>query len=329
MIKVLQIGLGPLGQKIVRFGNQRKNIKFIGAVDLNPAITGKDLGDICKIEKLNVKITNSVKEALKKKKADVVILTTVSGINKIVKQIENIANYGIPVVSTCEELSYPWKRHSRTAKKIDGICRANNIACLGTGVNPGFLMDYLPCVISSVNQNVKKLSVFRIQDASVRRIPFQKKIGVGLTRKEFNDKVRKKIIRHVGLPESIDLIAACMNWKVDNVKEVIKPVIAKEKITKGFRVVEKGMVCGVEQIGRGFVNGKEVIKLVFKASLAETNPNDTIEIKGEPDIKSVIEGGVNGDIATCAITLNSIRSILKMKPGLHTMLDIPVPGYFR
>ncbi len=326
MIKILQVGVGPLGKKIVKLGTRKSNLKFVAAVDLNENLEGKDLGEVCEVEKLGVKIRNNLAKAVGKKKIDVAVLTTVSSAKAIAKQVEAIAKFGINIVTTCEELSYPWKRHKAIAKKLDEICKKHRVVCLATGVNPGFMMDYLPCALTSVNFKVEKIKVLRYQNASFRRIPFQKKIGVGLTRKEFNEKVRNGIIRHVGLPESIDMIAACMNWKLDKVTETIKPVIAKQKLTNGFTVVEKGMVCGVEQTGKGYVDEKEVIRLHFRASIAEKEPLDAVEIKGVPNIKSVINGGVNGDVATSAITLNVLNVIDKMTPGLKTMLDTPVPG---
>ncbi len=326
MIKILQVGVGPLGKKIVKLGTRKSNLKFVAAVDLNENLEGKDLGEVCEVEKLGVKIRNNLAKAVGKKKIDVAVLTTVSSAKAIAKQVEAIAKFGINIVTTCEELSYPWKRHKAIAKKLDEICKKHRVVCLATGVNPGFMMDYLPCALTSVNFKVEKIKVLRYQNASFRRIPFQKKIGVGLTRKEFNEKVRNGIIRHVGLPESIDMIAACMNWKLDKVTETIKPVIAKQKLTNGFTVVEKGMVCGVEQTGKGYVDEKEVIRLHFRASIAEKEPLDAVEIKGVPNIKSVINGGVNGDVATSAITLNALNVIDKMTPGLKTMLDTPVPG---
>ncbi len=326
MIKILQVGVGPLGKKIVKLGTRKANLKFVAAVDLNENLEGKDLGEVCEVEKLGVKIRNNLAKAVGKKKIDVAVLTTVSSAKAIAKQVEAIAKFGINIVTTCEELSYPWKRHKAIAKKLDEICKKHRVVCLATGVNPGFMMDYLPCALTSINFKVEKIKVLRYQNASFRRIPFQKKIGVGLTRKEFNEKVRNGIIRHVGLPESIDMIAACMNWKLDKVTETIKPVIAKQKLTNGFTVVEKGMVCGVEQTGKGYVDEKEVIRLHFRASIAEKEPLDAVEIKGVPNIKSVINGGVNGDVATSAITLNALNVIDKMTPGLKTMLDTPVPG---
>jgi len=329
MQNIVQIGLGSLGQNIVRFATERSGIKIVSAVDPAPDKVGRELGNLCSLRPLGITVCKDLKTALKGKNADVAILTTVSSLKAIEKQIEEIAMAGLDIVSTCEELSFPWRTHPLIAERIDKICRKQNVACVGTGVNPGFIMDYLPCTLSSVCQKVNSIKVTRIQNASNRRVSFQQKIGTGLTRSRFRAKEADGTLRHVGLVESMHMIAQSLNWKLDRTTESLKPVIAKRTITSGYIKINKGRACGVEQIGRGYIGKKEVIRLHFRAAVDEREPVDTIEITGNPTIKSTIPGGVNGDIATCAIIINAIRSISAIKPGLKTMLDLPVPGYFQ
>ena len=328
MIKVVQVGLGPLGVKITKFLLQRKGLKIMGAVDKDPAKAGKDLGELCESKKLGISISDSIKKAIDKEKPDVALLTTVSSMEKITPQIEEIVSLGIPVVSTCEELSYPWITFPGLSKRIDEAAKKNKVAVVGTGVNPGFLMDSFPIFLTAVCQKVEKIKISRIQNAAFRRIPFQKKIGAGLTLKEFEDKKKAGTLRHVGLIESVQMIACRMGWKLDRSEDILTPVIAKEKVTTDAMTVEKGNALGVQQIGKGFVKGEEKITLIFRASIAEPDPADTIEITGEPDIVSTIKGGINGDVATCAITINAIKQIINAAPGLKTMADIPPVSYF-
>jgi 4-hydroxy-tetrahydrodipicolinate reductase len=189
-------------------------------------------------------------------------------------------------------------------------------------------MDLLPTVLSGLCQNVSKVEVWRIQDASVRRIPFQQKIGAGLTLDEFEAKKKAGTLRHVGLPESVDFIAERLGWKLDKNTESLEPVIAESQIDSGYKSIAQGMARGVHQVGRGFVGEQEVITLNFKAAVGEPESYDQVHIDGEPGIKSRIAGGVNGDIATCAITLNAVRSILQASPGLKTMGQIPPISFF-
>jgi 4-hydroxy-tetrahydrodipicolinate reductase len=329
MLRVAQIGLGPLGQKIVRFASERKGLKIVAAVDPAADKVGKDLGRLCRSEPMRIPVCSDLETALKGKKADVAVLATVSSLKLIPEQIEEVAKAGLNIVSTCEELSFPWNTNPKLAKRIDRICRKHKVACLGTGVNPGYLMDYLPSVLSSVCQKVSKVKVTRIQDASARRIPFQQKIGAALTRSQFKAKVAEGTLRHVGLTESMHMIAQSLGWKLDRTTESLKPVIAHKTITSGYTKIKKGCACGVEQIGRAYIGNKEVIRLHFRAAVGEPESFDKVEISGTPKIESVIPGGVNGDIATCAITVNALRPVTSAEPGLKTMLDIPVPGYFQ
>lgn len=328
--KIIQVGLGSIGQEIVKYTAERKGVEIVAAVDPAPDKTDRDLGELCFLgKKLGIKVSPSVESALKESKPKVALLTTVSTLEKIVPQIEEIARYGINVISTCEELAFPWRRKAGLAKRLDEAGKKDNVSILGTGVNPGFLMDFLPLVISGACREVERIKVSRIQDASSRRIPFQKKIGAGLTREEFEEKRKAGTLCHVGLTESMEMIAATMNWRLEKSEDILTPVIARSEITSGYTRIERGMAAGVEQIGRGYRQGKEVITLEFRAAVGEENPQDTIEIKGSPEITSTIKGGLNGDVATCAITLNAVKSIIPAAPGLRTMADIPVVSFFK
>ncbi len=327
-MKVIQIGLGPLGQKITQFIAQRESLEIIGAIDVSPEIIDRDLGELCGLDNMDIKIQSSIGECLKGANPDAIILTTVSTMEKIAPQIEEIVSYGIPVVSTCEELSYPWNTSLSLSKRIDKAARANQVAVLGTGVNPGFLMDSLPTFLTSVCQDVQRITVHRIQNAAFRRIPFQRKIGAGLTLEQFENKKKEGALRHVGLTESVQLIASRMGWKLSKTEDILVPVIADREIITDTMRIPIGYAAGVQQIGKGYVGNEDKIILVFRASVGEPNPQDSIEIKGTPTIKSIIEGGVNGDVATCAITINALKQIIKTQPGLKTMADISMVSFF-
>lgn len=327
MSRIIVVGLGPLGMKTVRYASERQHLKIVGAVDIDPALVGRDLGTHCGLQKMGVAISPDIRTVLKGAKADCAVLTTVSSIAKLESQVAEAAKCGLDVVSTCEELAFPWSTAPAVSKRIDAICRKHGVTCVGTGVNPGFLMDFLPCVLTAVNQGVKKITVLRVQDASVRRIPFQQKIGAALSLVEFRRKRDDGTLRHVGLTESVHLIAHAMNWELTKVSESLRPIVAGTKLTAGYKPIEKGMARGVEQIGRGYVGSREVIRLHFRAAVGEPRSFDRIEIKGQPDMISEINGGVNGDVATCAIVLNSVRSAMAASPGLKTMLDVPAVAY--
>jgi len=327
-MRIVQVGIGPLGQKVVRFAFERGGLEIVGAVDTDPQKASRDLGEVCSLKPLGIMVSRDLESALKSKTADVALFTTVSSLKIHEKQIREAAQAKLSIVSSCEELSFPWQTQPGIARRIDQYCRKMGVACVGTGVNPGFLMDYLPSVLTSVCQKISKIKVTRVQDASKRRIPFQRKIGAGLTQAQFKASLPEGNLRHVGLLESLQMIAHSMNWKLDRIAESLKPVVARGTITSGYITIGPGFVCGVDQIARGYLAKKEVIRLEFRAAVGEKESYDSIEIKGTPSIKSTIAGGIHGDIATCAIIINAIRSIVRVEPGLKTMLDLPVPSYF-
>lgn len=328
-IKIVQIGLGPIGIKIARMIAQRKGLKIIGAVDISPELKGKDLGEVCGLEPMGVHVNDTVGACLKTQKADVAIVATVSSFEKIFQQIEQILPFSIPIVTTCEELSYPWKRYPELSGRLDAISKMHNVAVVGMGVNLGFLMDALPIFMTSVCQNVEFIRVERTQDAIARRLPFQKKIGTGLSQQDFEKKKQQGSLKHVGLPESVHAIAKRMGWPLTSVQESIKPILAEKPIETEDIKIPSGYCAGVLQIATGKVGDEIKIELVFKAAVGESNPRDFIEIKGTPSLSSIMNGGVNGDIATSAITINTIEQILDAKPGLRAITDIPLISYFQ
>jgi 4-hydroxy-tetrahydrodipicolinate reductase len=240
-----------------------------------------------------------------------------------------IVSYGKNVVSTCEELMYPWLTNSEIARQVDLAATQRNVSVLSTGVNPGFLMDFLPLVMTGVCRDVEKLTVERIQDAQYRRVPFQEKIGAGLTAQQFEERVREGNLRHVGLTESMHLIAVGIGWDLDRTEDIVEPVIAAQQVETKNRIIEQGRALGVNQVGRGYVGDKEVITLVFRAIIGEPDPRDRVLIQGTPSIDMAIQEGVNGDTATCAIIVNAIPVVIQAQAGLRTMADISPISFFR
>lgn len=327
-IRIVQIGMGPLGIKIANFIAERRGLETVAAVDKNPELVGKDLSELPNCNASGVQIVENLAKAALDTKPDIAVLTTVSDMERVTAHIEEIAALGIPVVSTCEELSFPWNEAPELAQRIDNAAKNNNVAVVGTGVNPGFLMDSLPTFMTAVCQHVETIQVNRYQDAQYRRLPFQRKIGAGATLEEFEQRKQAGSLRHVGLTESMQFIAHRMGWKLDKTEDIIEPVVAEADLQTKDLHIKAGQARGVCQTGNGYVHGELKIKLVFQATVGEPESYDEIIITGNPNLNSRIAGGVNGDVATCAIVLNAIPQVLRAKPGLQTMADIPLVSFF-
>jgi 4-hydroxy-tetrahydrodipicolinate reductase len=245
-IRVMHYGLGPIGIGILRQVATRRGFKVVGGIDVDPAKVGKDLGDIAGLDRtLRVRVTDDPVAAIKKAKPDVVVLCTRSSLRAVTPQIETVLKLRVPIVSTTEELAYPYRTHRPLARKIDALARRAKVAVVGTGVNPGFVMDALPIMLTGVCERVDAVRIDRVQDASVRRLPFQQKIGAGLTVAQFKELVAAGTVRHVGLTESIAMIADALGWKMRKITDTIEPKVAQIRVASDYLTVQAGLVCGL------------------------------------------------------------------------------------
>jgi hypothetical protein len=263
-------------------------------------------------------------DAVFEKPVDAVVHSTSSYLTSVMDQLLGCLAAGCCIVSTCEELAYPWRKHPELSAKLDAAAKEEGVALVGTGVNPGFVMDKLVLTLSAVAQRVDSAKAVRVVDASKRRLPLQKKIGAGMTPEEFRAQVAAGVIKHHGLPESIAMVADGLGFTLDDISETIEPVIAGEKVTTEFLEVAAGRVAGVHQIARGTFKGNAKVYMELKMYVGAKEPADTIELKGEPNLSLVIPGGTHGDVATAAVVVNAIPQILAAQSGLRTGRDLPL-----
>ena len=326
-VKAVQMGCGPIGCSVIKYASQRSDIEFVGAIDIDKNLVGRDLGEVAGLRKLGILISDQVDAVLSRTQPHIVFLTTSSSLEALYPQIEKCARAGVNVLSTCEELSYPYKKDPKLSAKIDKIAKANKITVLATGVNPGFLMDVWPLFMTGVCQQVNRIKAVRVQNASPRRGPFQKKIGAGCTLEEFKKLKEAGTIKHVGLPESAAMIADGLGWEIDEIVEIIEPIIAKTEIRTEFVTVKSGQAAGVRQVAKGIRAGEELITLEFEAAVGAPESYDAVYITGIPNMEVIIKGGTHGDIATAAIVVNSIHRVIEASPGLLTMKDLSVVSF--
>jgi 2,4-diaminopentanoate dehydrogenase len=324
-IRVLQYGVGPIGASIARLMRQKAALEIVGAIDKDPAKAGRDLGEVADATDAPWGVTVAADSArLLAKPVDVVIHSTSSYLPSVMEQLLECLGAGCCVVSTCEELAYPYRKHPDLSAQLDAAAKEEGVALVGTGVNPGFVMDKLVLTLSSVSQRVEWAKAVRVVDASKRRLPLQKKIGAGMTPEEFRAQVSAGVIKHHGLPESIAMVADGLGFELDDISETIEPVIAEEPVKTEFLEVAPGQVAGVHQIARGTDGGKEKIYMELKMFVGAKDPADSIELRGEPNLALTIPGGTHGDVATAAVVVNAIPSILAAQSGLRTARDLPL-----
>ncbi|HTQ87063.1 MAG TPA: hypothetical protein VMI93_12680 [Candidatus Solibacter sp.] len=324
-IRVAQYGIGPIGASIVRLMRQKHSIEIVGAIDNDPAKAGRDLGEVAgaKDAPWGVSVAPNAASVLAKP-VDVVVHTTSSYLPNVMDELLECISVGACIVSTCEELSYPFRKHPELSATLDTAAKEEGVALVGTGVNPGFVMDKLVLVLSAVAQRVDFARATRVVDASKRRLPLQKKIGAGMTPQEFREQVAAGAIKHHGLPESIAMVADGLGFSLDEITETIEPVIATELVKTQFLEVAPGQVAGVHQIARGIWEGEDKIFMELQMYVGAKQPADTVELRGEPNLTMTIPGGTHGDLATAAIAVNTIPAILAAPAGVRTMRDLAV-----
>jgi len=328
-IRIVCYGVGAVGSRIAKFLLEKQGVEIVGAIDTAKDKIGKDLGQVLEIgKKLGVTVSDDVDSIMKKACCDIVVHATSSYLKDVYPQIAPLAKYGVNVVSTCEELSYPFVSEPELAKKLEALGVKYAMSFLGTGINPGFLMDTLVIALTGVCQKVDGIEVERVMNAATRRVPFQKKVGAGLTVTEFRKKMAaKEITGHVGLEQSIGMVAAALQWNLDKIQvDQVEPVVAKEEVRSEAIIVKKGQVAGLRQTAHGIMKRKDVITLDFQAYIGAKEEYDAITINGVPPVHQRISPCVHGDLATVAMIVNAIPKVINAPPGLLTMKDLPVPS---
>jgi hypothetical protein len=325
-LRVVSFGLGPIGVRAAQLALQRKSLELVGAIDVDPKKAGLDLGELFDPKvKTGVKIEADAGAALDRLKPDAVLHCTSSFMPLVKDQLIEISKRGIDIVSSTEELLVPDLQHPEIAAAVDAAAKAGGATILGTGVNPGFAMDYVAIVASAVTYSVKRVRCVRVVDAGTRRLPLQKKVGASMTTAEFETEKQTGRFGHIGMRESVALLSRALGFGVDKIDQTLEPVLATEERKTKFLTVPKGAVAGIRNIGRGYQGKDVVIELDLSMYVGAPNPRDEVHLEGEPNLDLVFQGGIPGDIATAAILVNSIPSVVAAQPGLKTVLDIAPP----
>jgi len=330
-IRTIHFGIGAIGSEVVRTVRNSPEIEIVGAIDASPAKAGKDLGDVAGIgHAVGIPVSFESEPLLKDVYADVVVQCTGSSLTEIYPQIMSIISSEKSVISSCEELAFPWMRYPEISQKLDRRAKETGVRVLGTGVNPGFVMDLLPLMLATATRQVKTVRVTRVVDVTTRRIQLQRKAGVGLSVLGFQQAANAGAVGHVGLRESAMMIADTLGWRLDELSETLEPVVAKERRKTEYFSVDRGYALGLRQSARGLVSSKEVLRLELEMSLGAVDAQDRIEIDGQPPIRVVIPGGIHGDVATASIIANCVPAMARSRlTGLLSMRDLPLVPYYR
>jgi len=329
-LRVLQYGLGPIGQAAARTVLEKEPLTLVGAVDIDPAKAGRDVADLVDGEAAStgVHVSDEAESALADGAPDVVLHTTTSFLEGVTDQLVQCARAGAHVVSSTEELSFPFRRSPDRAERLDRVAREEGVTVVGTGVNPGYAMDVVPLMATAGCTDVRAVHVERVVDAGERRDPLQAKVGAGLSPQAFEDKKAGGGFGHIGLRESLHMMADGLGWSLGGVEEELRPVRADAPVDTGYRRVEPGAVAGIHHTAEGRVDGESRLTLDLKMFVGADASYDAVTVDGVPPIDLRFQGGIFGDTATVGMLVNMAPRVADAPPGLHTMADLPVPRAF-
>lgn len=328
--KVVQFGIGPIGQSCLRTILSKKgHIDLVGVIDIDPDKVGKDVSDILGLDTPTGVIVNADAESvLASTKPDVVVHTTSSFLGRMYDQLILCARHGASVVSSTEELSWPYERHPEIADELDRVAKENGVTILGTGVNPGYAMDALALMATGVCNTVRSITVNREVDAGLRRLPLQQKVGAGFSEQEFADKKATGMFGHIGLVESVRMVASGLGWNIDRIEEHLDPVISTKEVVTPFLTVHEGDVAGIHHHAYGYDGDELLLTLDLKMFVGAEDPRDAVKVDGDPPMDLVVRGGIFGDTATVATLINGIPQVFDASPGLKTVKDVPLVRAF-
>lgn len=328
--RVLVWGLGAMGSGIAKNVHSKLELKLVGGVEKNPEALGKDIGEFLGIGNIGAKIYDDPEKAIFETHPDLVVIATNSFVREVIEKIELAAKNHVDVLTIAEEMAYPFYSHPEESIIIDSIARRHSISILGTGINPGFVLDLLIIAMTGACLNVERIEAKRINDLS----PFGKTVmetqGVGTTPEEFEEGLKSgTIVGHIGFQQSIAMIADALGWELTKIEETREPIISKTERKTAVAHVKPGMVAGCKHIGRGYIDDKVVIELIHPQQilpqLEGVETGDYIDIYGDPEIHLSIKPEIPGGKGTIAVATNMIPYVIEAEPGFLTMADLPVP----
>ncbi len=333
-VKVAIWGFGAMGSGMAEALLKKKGIDIVGVCDLHPDRVGKEFHEVLGVDrgdKAPVYISGDIDEVLKEKSCDVCLCATDSFVKKAFPRLKLVLEKKINVISTAEEMAYPKTQSPKEAKELDRIAKENGVSILGTGINPGLMMDLLVLTLTGAMTDLTHIKSERVNSLSPFGHAVMEEQGVGLSKDKFMEKVADgSLAGHVGFEESVNMMTDAVGWKLDGpIKTSMAPIVTDVDRETQYIKVKAGDVAGCSMLGDGYIDGEKKIEMVhpqqIEPQLGGVETGDYITLKGTPEIKMGISPEIDGGIGTIAMCINMIPQVINANPGLKTMIDLPVP----
>lgn len=330
-IKIVIWGFGAMGAGMANMLNKKTGVDIVGVCDLHPARVGKSVAEVLGIDKWqDVIINGDIEEVLNANKIDLCLLATDSFTKGAFDKMKLIMEKGINVITTAEEMAYPKAQQPELADKLNEIAKANGVTVLGTGINPGLIMDLLVVCLTGCMETVDHIEAKRVNSLSPFGETVMDEQGVGITKEEFDKRVAAdELAGHVGFSESINMISDAIGWKVDKFEQQMKPILTTVDRKSPYGFAAAGNLAGINMTGQGYVDGQVKIDMIhpqqIEPEMEGTHTGDYIVLQGNPPVNMAITPEVDGGVGTIAMCVNMIPHVINAKAGLKTMIDLPVP----
>ncbi len=332
-VKVAIWGFGAMGSGMAKMLLKKKGVDIVGVCDVHPQRAGKSIYEVLGVERGNraeVIINPKIDEVLTEKCCDICLCATDSFTKNAFPKLKLALEKKVNVISTAEEMSYPQAQNPEIAAELDRIAKENGVSILGTGINPGLIMDLLVVCLTGCMTDVEHIEAKRVNSLSPFGPAVMEEQGVGMKVDAFKQGVEDgSLAGHVGFAESIRMIGDAIGWNVEKFEQQMAPIVTSVDRKSPYGFAAAGDVAGVNMTGQGYVDGEAKIDMIhpqqIEPEMEGTYTGDYITIKGTPEVNMCIKPEVDGGLGTIAMCVNMIPHVINADPGLKTMIDLPVP----
>ncbi len=332
LIRVLVLGTGHMGAGIARLLLNKQGLHLSGAFARRAVRGGLDLGRAIGLNRdLRIAVSNDLNAAIERTQPHVAIQATCSKLDDALPEITTLVEHRVNVISIAEEMAFPAARHPALAEQLKRLAVKQGVSVLGTGINPGFVLDLLVIMLTGVCADVQTITAKRVNDLAPYGPSVLNSQGVGLSPEEFEVGLKSGTVAgHFGFDQSLHMIASALGWQIDSITQSREPIISRVPRQTPFVTVAAGQVAGCMHTAIAFRHGKPVIRLIHPQQIHPHLENiatgDMIEIAGTPNIRLAGSPEIPGGQGTAALAVNMIPRLLNAAPGLYSMADLPVPA---
>jgi len=331
-IRVLVLGSGQMGAGIARLLLRKPGMVLVGVFGRRAGRAGVDAGAAIGLgRELGMAVSADLAALIERARPDIAIQATCSRVADAMGEITTLVRHGVHVISIAEEMAYPVVSAPAFAEELHWLAVAQGVSVLGTGINPGFVLDLLVVTLSAVCADIDSVSATRCNDLAPYGPTVLASQGVGLSPQAFALAVEDgTVVGHIGFPESLHLIGAALGWAIEHIEQTREPIVARVQRQTPAITVQPGQVAGCHHRAVAYCAGRAVITLDHPQQVCPqmegVQTGDRIEIHGSPRVCLSGSPEIPGGEATVALAVNMIPRVMNAPPGLHSMLDLPVPA---